>query len=398
MGLFDKVFKKKTDKRLSYMQFMNGYSPMFTKWASKAYESDIVRSTIHCIASNGAKLKGKHIRRIEGSPSSGNKNLNRLLQFQWNPIMNAYDALYKVISNLVDPDSCNSLIYVDSDDRGSITGLYPINYSSAEFLESSKGEIYVRYQFNNGKRVTIPYKSVIHLRRYYKDDDIFGTPATNALKPTLQLITTANDGIINAVKSSAFLRGILKFQGIIKPEDIKKDRDRFVSEYLSTENNGGIGALDSKAEFVKTDLQPKMVDAEQMKLIEQKVYKFFNLNESIIMSKYNEDEWNAFYESILEPIAIQLSLEFTNKCFTEKEKGHGNEIIFEANRLQYVSAKTKIQLVKVLAPYGILKTNEAREIFNMVPVEGGEKRILAVGGEAELIGGKEDDEDYNEDS
>lgn len=386
MGLFDKIFKKKkNDKNLAYLQFMNGYIPSFTKWTSNAYQSDIVRSVIHSIAWNGAKFKGKHIRRSDGKLKDVHSNLNRILQYQWNPIMNAFAALYKVISELYDPASNNSLIYIHKDDKGSILGLYPLSFSNAQFLEDSYGNIYMRYQFNNGSKVTVPYESVAHLRMYYKDDDLFGSASEGVLRPTLQLIKTSDEGIINAVKQSAFLRGILKFTGILKAEDIKKERDRFVAEYLSTENNGGIGALDSKAEFEKTQLDPKMVDAEQMKLIKEKVYEFFNINENIIKSQYTEEQWDAFYESVLEPIAIQLSLELTNKIFTETERGFGNEIIFEANRLQYVSVKTKVQLVKETAPFAILTRNEIREIFNMAPVEGGDNFVLAVGGKAILI-------------
>ncbi|HEY8366621.1 MAG TPA: phage portal protein, partial [Bacteroidia bacterium] len=383
MGLFDKVFKKKvSDKNLAYMQFMNGYVPSFSTWTSRAYQSDIVRSVIDCIARNGAKFKGRHIRRSKGRVEELNTNLNRILQYQWNPIMNAYAALYKVISELYDPASNNALIYIQTDDKGNVLGLYPLKFGNAQFLEDYEGNIYMRYQFNNGRKVTVPYENVAHLRMYFKEDDVFGTSSDTVLRPTLQLIKTSDEGIINAVKSSAYLRGILKFTGVLKPEDIKNERDRFVAEYLSTENNGGIGALDSKATFEKTQLDPKIVDAEQMKLIEEKVYKFFNINENIVKSQYTEDEWNAFYESVLEPIALQLSLELTNKIFTETERGFGNEIIFEANRLQYVSVKTKVQLVKETAPFAILTRNEIREIFNMAPVEGGDTFVLAVGGKA----------------
>lgn len=396
MGFFDRLFPKRQNKNLTYMQMMNGYVPSFTKWDSKSYESDVVRACIHAIASNGAKLKGRHVRYENGKLKDANSNLNYLLQYQPNPLMNAFDFLYKVISEYHDPDSANALVYIDKDDDGIIKGFYPLSYLMAEFLEDQSGNIYVQYQFANGKKVVVPYESVIHLRKFYKDDELFGSPATNVLHPTMQLIRTTDEGIINAVKQSAYIRGVLKYQGILKPEDIERDRNRFVKEYLSTSNMGGIAAIDSKAEFQTIDLKPQMVDAEQMKLIEQKVYKFFNLNEAIVMSKYTEDEWNAFYESVIEPLAVQMSLEFTNKCFTPRERGFGNQIVFESNRLQYVSVKTKVELIKETAPFAIFTRNEIREIFNLPPVEGGDTFVLAVGGEAELLDGKEGENDDRE--
>jgi hypothetical protein len=115
-----------------------------------------------------------------------------------------------------------------------------------------------------------------------------------------------------------------------------------------------------------------------MELIEDKVYKYFNVNSAIVKSDYSEEQWNAFYESVIEPIAIQMSLEFTAKVFTQREQGFGNEIIFESNRLQYASNATKISLIEVLMDRGLLSMNEAREIFNLSPIEDGEKRIVSL--------------------
>ena len=81
-----------------------------------------------------------------------------------------------------------------------------------------------------------------------------------------------------------------------------------------------------------------MINAAQMKELRDAVYRYFGVNEKIISGDYNEDQWNAFYESTIEPIAVQLSLEFTSKLFTNRAR-HGNEIVFEANRLQYATSR-----------------------------------------------------------
>jgi hypothetical protein len=196
--------------------------------------------------------------------------------------------------------------------------------------------------------------------------------------PTLELINTTNQGLVNAVKSSASLRGLLKFSAMLRPEDMKAQRDAFITDYLDITNNGGIAATDAKAEYVPLSSDPKMIDAKQMELIEDKIYKYFNVNAAIVKSDYTEQQWNAFYESVIEPIAVQLSLEFTSKVFTDREQGWGNEIMFESNRLQYASNQTKVLLVQTLMDRGLMSMNEAREIFNLAPIEEGDKRIISL--------------------
>jgi HK97 family phage portal protein len=353
---------------------MNGFMPTFSMIAD-AYDSDVVRSAIDAIARNAAKLKPKHIRRIDGRITYMNSNVEYLLSVRPNPYMDAYTFWYKVITQKYAQN--NSYVFIDWDSTGQAKGFYPINASQVEFLES-QNEIFVRFAFLGGQQVTLPYQDVIHLRRFFYKNDLYGETNHKALMPTLELIHTTNEGIVNAIKSSANLRGLLKFSAMLKPEDMKAQRDSFINDYLDISNNGGIAATDAKAEYIPLNSDPKLVDAKQMELIEDKVYKYFNVNSAIVKSEYTEEQWNAFYESVIEPIAIELSLELTAKLFTQRERGFGHEVIFEANRLQYASNQTKINLANILMDRGVLSANEVREIFNLAPFEGGDKRIVSL--------------------
>ena len=113
--------------------------------------------------------------------------------------------------------------------------------------------------------------------------------------------------------------------------------------------------------------------------------QFFNTNEKIVQSNYTEDEWNSYYEAVVEPVAIQMSEEFTRKLFSRKERGFGNKIYFEAANLQCASINTKLGL-QAMVDRGALTPNEWRETFNLSPVDGGDvplrrKDTGTVGGE-----------------
>jgi HK97 family phage portal protein len=374
-SLFDRIFgRQTTPTAMQSLRMMNEFTPTFTM-LNDAYDSDVVRSAVDAIARNAGKLKPKHIRRMNGTVTPTNSNLEYLLSVRPNPYMDGYSFLYKVVTQLYMQN--NSYIFIDWSENGQVKAFYPVNAHQVEFVEA-QGQIFVKFRFLGGQQVTLPYQEIIHLRRFFYKNDLYGENSVRAIMPTLELINTTNEGIVNAVKSSAALRGLLKFSAMMKPEDMKKQRDAFVTDYLDISNNGGVAATDSKAEYVPLSNDPKMIDAKQMELIEDKVYKYFNVNLSIVKSDYSEQQWNAFYESVLEPIAIQLSLEFTAKVFTDREQGWGNEIIFEANRLQYASNQTKISLVQTLMDRGLMSMNEAREIFNLAPIDDGDKRIVSL--------------------
>ncbi|WP_185956085.1 phage portal protein [Melghirimyces algeriensis] len=377
-SLFDMIFGRRPQQQQqiqTQLRMLNGYAPVFTSFSGDAYDSDVVRSAVDAIARNAAKLKPKHVRRVrranDGIQETGSE-IEKLLSVRPNPYMDAYTFYYKAVTQLYMQN--NSFIFIDIDRIAKkIRGFYPINAATAEFLEF-EGDIYTRFHFMGGQQITLPYEDLIHLRRFFYKHDLYGEPSDRALHPTLQLIQTTDEGIANAVKSSAFLRGILKFTSMLKPEDMKKQRDMFVADYLDITNNGGVAATDAKTDYTPLDNEPKMIDDKQMDAIKRKVFDYFGINETIIRSNYSEDEWNAFYESTIEPLAIQMSLEFTSKLFTDAEKKRGNEIIFEANRLQYASMTTKLNL-REMVDRGAMTPNEWRAALNLAPIEGGDAPI-----------------------
>ena len=366
--VFGNLFSRRTG--LSQVKVMAGYTPIFTPWGNRPYEADVVRAAVDAIARNAAKLKAKHIRRVNGEIIPVGGQIERLLQLRPNPRMNAYDFLYKMVSTAMLDN--NAFAYPQWE-GGQLVAIWPVSCVGADILEDDTGTLYVKFYFADQGNVVLPYSDVIHLRRHFYDNDMLGSPNT-PVNTTLSVIHTTREGLAQAVKTSAHLRGILKFSGMLKEDDIKAARDRFVNEYLSVQNTGGIAATDAKAEYIELKNDPKMVDADQMKELRDTVFRYFGISENIVMGKYTEDEWNAFYESTIEPIALQLSLEFTTKLFSDREIGHGNEIVFEANRLQYASVSTKLALVS-LVDRGAMTPNEWREVFNLSPIEGGDVPI-----------------------
>lgn len=374
MSIFQKLFgEKKAPARAERVELMNGTVARFTTWNGDAYSSDIYRGAVDAIARNAGKLKGAHIINY-GSNNHVEKDcrLNRLLQVQPNPFMNAYDMLYKITTHYYLYN--NAFILIQRDDMGEPVGLYPINTTGVTFLNDQRGVMYCQFDFRNGKQATFLYADLVHLRRHFNGNDLLGD-YNNAIMPTLELAHTQNEGMVNSIKSSANIRGILKFTQIMAPEKLKEEKDQFISDYLSISNDGGIVATDQKMEYTPIEVTPASIDEKQLGAVQKKIYDYLGISEGIVNSTYTENEWAAFYESVLEPFATQLSMEFTRKLFTERERAFGNSIIFESGRLQFASNATKVQLIKELMPLGLLTVNQALEILNLPGVEDGDKRL-----------------------
>ena len=192
------------------------------------------------------------------------------------------------------------------------------------------------------------------------------------------MLHAVKSSIINSVKNGSALRGIINFEGTLREDDQEKAWKRFTETYASSKNGSGIATLDNKASFQQLTTTISTFNKGQMDFARDTVYKHFGINEKIITGNYTEDEYIAFYESVLEPIAIKLTQEFTEKLFTSREKGHGNEIIMESNRLSYMSVASRIKVCETLLPTGAITVNEIREIFGYEGVEGGDDRLVSL--------------------
>ena len=373
MSFLDRLFNRKetvTTNRL--ITEPTGFSSFY----GDAYANDVYREAVDAIARNAGKLKGSHvIQYADHDRAAGDSKINRLLQVRPNPYMSAYDFLYKLVTHLFLYN--NSFAYLDRDDRGNLKAIYPVTATNVNILSDAANNLYCSFYLKSGKEVILPYGDLVHLRRYFNDDDVLGAD-NSAIMPGLELAQTQNEGIINGIKAGASIRGILSFTQIMSASKLKEEKEAFVADYLSMENGAGVVATDQKMSYTPIESKPVILNADQAKEVKSKIYDYLGITEPIVNSSYTEDQYSAFYESTLEPIATALSQEFTAKLFNDREQAYGNSILFESGRLQFTSNATKVQLIKELMPMGLLTINQALEILNLPSVTDGDKRLQAL--------------------
>lgn len=368
MGLFEKIRQKeKMEQKVSdYFRLMNGYVPIFSSFEGGLYEMELTRAAIHSFATHCSKLKPE----IKGS---GNQKLERTLQFKPNRIMDAKKYLYRLATvYMTDNTAFVAPLY---DNFFEIIGFYPLLTSKCRIVDYDKKR-YLRYDFGNGQHGSVELENVGIMNQFQYRDELFGE-SNACMRPTMDLMNVQNQGIIEGIKNGASIRFLAKLANSLKDKTIKEERKRFIEDNLTVTNNGGVMMYDTKYEDVKViDSKPFIVNPMQMSQIKENVFTYFGTNEKILQNNFTSDEWNAYYEGKIEPFAIEASLVHTNMVFSEREVARGNQIMFTANRLQYLTNSEKLNTVTQLFDRGFMTHNQGLEIFNMSPVENGDKRYI----------------------
>lgn len=375
MSLFDKIFRpaeaKKSEDALHSAQTLfktlTAYQPIFTNWGGAIYESEIVRAAIDARARHISKLKVE----IEGTANPSLQAKLRLGPNQWQTWS---QFLYRV-STILDVNNTAFIVPV-FDERMIITGVYPVLPASCTLVEFND-EIWLRYQFNSGQFAAVELRKCAILTKYQYKDDFFGS-SNWALKETMQMIHTQNEGVQEGIKNSANIWFMAQLANFAKPDDLAKERKRFTAENLSSESDlGGFLLFPNTYKDIKQiDVKPYAVDADQMEQIRSNVFNYFGVNEDVLQNKAKAEELEGFFDGCIEPFAIQFSEALTKMLFSERERAQGSYLIANANRLQYMSTSQKVQMAQQLLDRGVMSINEARELFNYGEVENGDVRFI----------------------
>lgn len=359
------------------------YSPFFAlrgdyQANGNLADSDIVGAIANAIASNVGKLQPQIVRRTDDGLSVRNDYLSRILSLRWSPELDTYSALYRMASDLVYHSNAYAVIFYTPDFLR-VQSIAPVTASNVQIWEDENGVLLFRFRWDyDGKFYTLPYQNVIHIRSRFDRKRFMGTAPDGQLKNTLELIDTTGEALRAAVRNSANLKGYLKYNNFIDDDELKQKVKDFQDAYMSASNDGGIAGLDNSMDFHEISQKTPNIPVLQSQYFRDNVYRYYGVNEKILTSTFTEAEWNSFYENVIEPISIQLSLEFTFKLLSERERGFGNKVIFTANRLQYATLQTRMTIGGGLFDRGIITINEFRELMYYEPIEGGDVRMISL--------------------
>ena len=370
------LFKRKPNNA-TYAQMLTGGTPIFSQFGTNIYASDVVQQAINCIVLELKKLIPTHIVENGNDCIHVNSNIQRVLNNP-NELMSTCDFIEKIAWNLfLNYNAFIVPIYYNWIDNKGVTqrhytGIYPIQPQNVDFIEDASGRLYVKFRFGDGSETTLPYSDVIHLRRNYSVNDFmggnkFGQPDNGALLKTLQLNSDLLNGVSAAMKSSFSINGVVKYNTLM--DDGKTENELKKLEEKLKKSESGFLPLDLKADFREIKKDIRLVDADTLKFIDEKILRNFGVPLCILTGDYTKQQYEAFYQKTLEPIINQMSQEFTRIMLTDGERSHGNKIVFYPKNLIFMSISETLEMIRLLGDSGGLYENEKRVALGLRPLK-----------------------------
>lgn len=377
MGLFDKLFPKKTRNIPASETFslLSGYTPVFSSWRGEMYESALVRAAIDAKARHFSKVRV----RFEGSAKP---ELITRLKKRPNDFQTWSQLLYRICTILEMQNTCFIIpILGKYNEVTGITTMLPQMYELVEY----NGEPWIRFTDFEGKTASIELWRIGILTKFQYKSDFFGSD-NNALNDTLALIDIQSQGIKEAIKNSNTYRFWAKTNNLRMTSDLAEERKRFSRENFGKEGDSGLLLFpNTYSEVHQTSITPYEVDYNTMMLIQNNVFDYFGVNEAIIQNKADVEQLDSFYNGAIEPLIIQLEEVMTKMLFSINEQSYGNKVTVDSNRLMYMTTTQKVQLAS-LSNAGFFKIDEIRELFNYPPLPNGAGQVAPIRGEYKNVG------------
>ncbi len=374
-GLFQTIFGWKKsgggngsgDSYAAY-KLLSSWESSFTPCSGNAWDINTVRSAADAFARRVSTAQPRHVREMAETTISVHDDIDRILQYRPNPYMTASEFYYKLAAQYRIYN--NAIAYPVFDEAHRLTAIYPISAQRFELLEYM-GVMYCRFQFATGSAYICEYSRLIHIRRHFLENDIFGDN-NRPLDAVLKTANTFNQSMSRFAELVSVIRGILKVSNAVKTEDLNKRRDDFIRDNLRVENNGA-GVIVTDAKYDYTPLQDKTtpIPSTQLQYIKEEIYDYFGVSKEIVENKATQAQESAFYSGEIAPFFRKLTQAFTNCIFTEREIGHGNRIVFSANSIQFATLTEKVSAAKFLTEIGAATLDQILTMFDM-PTIGGE--------------------------
>lgn len=372
-NIFKSIFGK---SRFTYFNTSAG-NITSSGFSGNAYQNATVRSVVNLIAQQAASLSVQHFTGVGAERKRvENSVYEKVFSVQANPYMNAYDFWYKMITQREIYGDAYAYIDWDTEKYPNVPkGVYPVQYSSVTLTEYDNTVI-AEFTIDNGQVFKTLYDDLIHLTKYFNSNP-FTSDGNSPLYQALDMVKVAQDGFRDSLNLANKVRGIHKQKvGMLDKEDIRGETDAFIERYNAAIKNGGIIGMDISEEYVPINAQPLTVTPAQMKEVREEIYRYYNISEKIMTSSYTEEEFAGWHNNVIMPPAIQRSQELTRKCFTDRERGFGNEIVTVAGYNEHMSLLSKINFIKMTKDLGALTVQEQRTMLGLrEDIPDGERKV-----------------------
>ena len=357
--------------------------------AENIYESDNILNPIDRIAKEVSKAKIKSIVEKDGQIVIQDDDISRLFRFHPNPLQTTSDFLNCLVWMTMKYN--NVFVYPQfewvTDSLGgrhkkfeAFWILKPIEFEVGTDASVNVWEI--KFILMTGEEYILPYQDIIHLKwrrgtnLYKGGGDDFGWPEVRDVTKSVNALNATIEGLPKAIASSLQVKGVYNIKSLLERARMDEQRKDFEAHILDSQM--GMVVTDLGGDFTPVNMQQPVIGEGLVKFMKEGITERYGVSENILTGDYTADQYDAFFKSCVEPFMIDFEQEFSEKCFTKREKEIGHKVRGYFNMLRYMSVNQKQEMAKIAFNTALMDINGVLDMFGLDPIEGGDRRLQSL--------------------
>lgn len=387
MSFLKNVFGQ--DGRSRYPAWLSNSQPVFSSFGNNIYLSDFVNNAIDRVATEISKIEIKSVIESMDMVTVQNDDITRLFRFKPNPLQTTSDFLSSV--EWLRRKNRNAFIYPqfipitlpDGRQFKKFTAFYPLNPTAVYIGVNEAGNAWeIDLHFEDGSHYPLPYADLIHMRWRRGVNTVVGGGDDMGLANDYDVIRSIDaldktiQGLPKSIEASFQIKGVYHAKTIADADRLNKTRDDF--ETHITTSRSGIVATDLAGDFTPVTINPPDIPESAMKFLKSIIQERYGISAAIMSGDYKGEQHGAFYQTAIEDFIIQFEQAATACCFSVREQDVGHRFKCYYSKVNYMSAKDKLELADLAKETGIMTLNQINEMYGIQPFPQGNRRIQSL--------------------
>ncbi len=269
----------------------------------------------------------------------------------------------------------NAYARIEFDSAGQVIALWPINPDRVSVIRNGDRLAY-EYTDGDGKLTRLLSHEVLHLRHRLGPDGVLGVSPIQAARGVIDLAQSEQEHGLGTFNNGTKLAGVLKFPGMLKPEQRVAIRDSWASQHAGGGNAGKTAILESGVEFQPVSMSledAEWIAARQFSV--EEVARLFRVPPTII-----GDLRHGNYSNSME-MARQFVTLSLRRHLVAWEQAIASKLLTEAGRRMYFAehqvegllrgdSSTRAAFYASGINVGWLRKSEARRLENLPTIDG----------------------------
>ena len=375
-----------------YVFTASGYKVDKDGWvypAENIYESDAILNPIDRIATEVSKAKIRSIVEKENKITIQDDDISRLFAFHPNPLQTTADFLSSLVWMVMKYN--NVFVYPQfqwvTDKLGqkhkkfeAFWILKPIDF---EVGTDASGNVWeIKFILTTGEEYILSYSDIIHLKwrrgtnLFKGGGNDFGFPTTEDVTKSVNALNATIEGLPKAIASSLQVKGVYNAKSLLDSARMTEQQKAWEAHIL--DSRLGMVVTDLAGDFTPVSSQQPVIAEGLVKFMKTGIIQRYGVSEEILNGDYTADQYDAFFKTCIEPFMVDFEQEFSEKCFTKREKEIGHRVRGYFNMLRFMSVAQKQEMAKIAFNTALMDINGVLDMFGLDPIEGGDRRLQSL--------------------